>query len=210
MRAKALSHIRQYRKDTPVGGSCGIAACRDVRLYFGSLSGPHAGPGCVQFLLRFAVTFPRLLSGDYLFSSPTGMPTPWFAVLTAGFVLLFLMSAFFYWKRAMLAAGNPIMRRLIRRASKSGMWTGGVGIALAILRYVEFPYLSAPVLMYLLVLTIIGIAGYFVYDISERYPVAIYQLQESQLQRRFRPAARPAREPQRPRPAKVRGKQRRR
>lgn len=156
------------------------------------------------------MTFPRLLSGDYLFSSPTGSPTPWFAVLTAGFALIFLLSVFFYWKRAVLAAGNPIMRRLIRRASRAGMWTGGVGIALAILRYVEFPFLSAPILIYLLVLIMIAIAGYFVYDISERYPVAMYQLQESQLQRRFRPAARPAREPQRPKPVKARGKQRRR
>jgi Zn-dependent protease with chaperone function len=156
------------------------------------------------------VTFPRLLSGDFLFSSPIGSPTPWFAVLTAGFALVFLLSAFFYWKRAMLAAGNPIMRRLIRRASTAGMWTGGIGVVLAALRYIEFPFLSAPILIYLLVLIMIGIAGYFVYDISERYPVAMYQLQQSELHRRFRPAARPAREPQRPKAAKVRGKQRRR
>lgn len=156
------------------------------------------------------MTFPYLLSGDYLFSSPSTLPTPWFAVLTAGFVVLFLLSAFFYWKRSMLAAGNPILRRLIRRISKAAMWTTGIGIALAVLRYIEFPYLSAPILMYLLILIMIGIAGYFVYDISERYPLAVHQLQQSQLQRRFRPAARPAREPQRPAPARARGKQRRR
>lgn len=156
------------------------------------------------------MTFPRLLSGDYLFSSPITPPSPWFAVLTAGFVVLFLLSAFLYWKRATLAAGNPILRRLIRRVSRAGMWTSGIGIALAVLRYVEFPYLSAPILIFVLILFMIGIAGYFVYDVSERYPLAIHQLEESQLQRRYRPSARPAREPQRPVPARARGKQRRR
>lgn len=163
-----------------------------------------------HFSLRFAVTFPHLLSGDFLFSSPVGAPSPWFAVLTAGFVLLFLLSAFFYWKRATLAAGNPVMRRLIRRASQAGMWTGAIGMLLALLRYVQFPYLSAPILIYLLVLIMIAIAGYFVYDISERYPLAVYQLQESQSRQRFRPAARPVREAPRPKPTRDRGKQRRR
>jgi Tfp pilus assembly protein PilO len=62
--------------------------------------------------------------------------------------------------------------------------------------------------MLLLIIAMILVAGYFAYDLSERYPLALYRVQESELQRRFRPAARPVTEPQRPRP-KARGKRRR-
>ncbi len=155
------------------------------------------------------MTFPRLFSGDYLFNSPSTTPTIGFDVLTAGFAVILLASAFFYWRRAKIAADNPVLRRLIRRSSKAGMWTGAIGLFLAVMRYVELPYFSMPIWIYLLLLCMIAIVGYFVYDVSERYPIAVHQLQESRLERRFRPAAKPVREPQRPRP-RVRGKQRRR
>jgi hypothetical protein len=56
-------------------------------------------------------------------------------------------------------------------------------------------------------------AAYFVYDRSERYPLAVWRLQEADAQRRYRPAAGKAREPQRAaarqRPERLRGKRRR-
>jgi hypothetical protein len=159
------------------------------------------------------VTFPHLLSGDFLFSSPIDPPSAGFAALTAGYVLLFLLSAFVYWRRAKLAPTNPPLRRLIRRVSKAGMNTAGIGIFLAIMRYLEVPYLDAPILLYLLILTMIGLVGYYVYDLSERYPQAVYQLQESALHRRYRPVAadRPAAaRPRVARPGKEKGKGKRR
>ncbi|HLJ66414.1 MAG TPA: hypothetical protein VKX16_03535 [Chloroflexota bacterium] len=149
----------------------------------------------------------HLLTGDYLFNTPTD-ESGYFLALTIAFALLFIGSAIAYVRRAKLARDNPIRRRLIRRAAKAGMWTSAIGLFLALMRYTQFPYLSMPIWMLLLIITMIIIVGYFVYELSERYPVAVWQLQESHLERRFRPAPKPRAEPQRPRPP-VRGKRRR-
>src|SRR5581483_6543181 len=152
---------------------------------------------------------PHLLSGDYLLSSPSSTPGFGFALLTAFFALVFLLSIVAYWRRAKLSPDNPPLRRLIRQAAQAGLWTGGTGLFLAAMRYLEIPYIDAPVLMFILLLIMIAIIGYFVYALSERYPVAVYQLEISRLERRYRPASKPRTEPQRPRP-KVRGKGKRR
>lgn len=146
-------------------------------------------------------------SGDYLFNTPPS-PGPFFTALTVCFGVLFVASALAYWRRAKLAPNNPIMRRLIRRISKAGMWIAGIGLFLALMRYQQIDYLSWPLWMYLLILSMIATLAYFVYDFSERYPVAVWKLQQSEVERRYRPAARPRPEPQRARP-KVRGKRRR-
>jgi hypothetical protein len=155
------------------------------------------------------VSFPHLLTGDYLTSSPDTTPSFGFALLTAFFVVVLLTSIVAYWRRAKLARENPAMRRRIRQLSQAGMWTGGTGVFLAIMRYLQIPYIDAPLLLYILILIMIAVVAYFVYDFSERYPVAVYQLEESRLERRYRRAARPVTEPRRPKP-KVRGKGKRR
>jgi hypothetical protein len=153
----------------------------------------------------------RFLTSDYLFNTPSGTPTVYFGVMTAFFGALFLLSAFLYWRRAKLAGENPVLRRFVRRVAKAGMWTSGIGLFLALMRYLEIPYLSMPIWLDLLVLSMIAIVGYFVYDLSERYPIAVWRLQEAHVERRYRPAPRSRSEPQRVRPRpKVRGKGRRR
>jgi hypothetical protein len=92
----------------------------------------------------------------------------------------------------------------------AGMWTAGVGLFLALMRYAGLDYFAMRIWMYLLFLTIIGLAAYYVYDFSERYPLAVWRLQEAEAQRRYRPAPRRRAEPQPVRPNRVRGKQRRR
>jgi hypothetical protein len=63
--------------------------------------------------------------------------------------------------------------------------------------------------MLLLILVMIYLVGYYIYDLSERYPIAVYRLQESVNMRRYRPAAAPNRESKRPRSSNVRGKRKR-
>lgn len=150
----------------------------------------------------------RLLSPDYLFQTPPGDPTTGFGVLTALFVVLLVASAALYFRRGRLAPDNPAMRRMFRRIAKAGMWCAAIGLFLALMRYAQVPYFSMPILLYLFLLGVICVVGYFVYEFSERYPIAVWRLQESHVQRQYRPAARPVREPQRVRP-KVRGKRRR-
>jgi hypothetical protein len=147
------------------------------------------------------------LSSDYLFQTPP-TPGPFFTVFTAGLVVLFLISAFAYGRRGRLARNNPVLRRFIRRTAQAGMWTSAIAFVLALTRYAQIPYLSMPILLYLALLLMVGIVAYFVYDLSERYPMAVWKLQESEVERRYRPAARPRPEPQKPRP-KDRGKRRR-
>lgn len=152
----------------------------------------------------------RLLSGDYLFGLPNSEPSVYFGVLTAGFVVLFLASLFAYARRKALAPDNPVQRRFIQRAASAGMWTSGIGIFLALMRYIELDYLDAPILMLLLLLTMIILVGYYVYDYSERYPIAVWKLQVSHAQREYRPAPRRQASGSKPvRPNNMRGKRRR-
>jgi hypothetical protein len=154
----------------------------------------------------------QLLSGNYLFNPPdsTQAPSKYFLALTIGFGVLFVVSALVWWRRAKLAPENPVRRRLIRRAAKTGMWMAAIGLFLAVMRYVGFDDLDDPILMLLLIFAMIIAVGYFIYELSERYPLAIYHLQQSHVQRQFRPASVPRSEPQRPRPTnRPRGKRRR-
>jgi hypothetical protein len=149
----------------------------------------------------------KLTDGNYLFQTPPTAGAA-FTALTVGFGLLFVLCAVAYWRRGKLAPENPVLRRLIRRVATAGMWSAGIGLFLALMRYAQIPYVSMPFLMYLLLLSMIGVVAYFVYDLSERYPLAMWKLQESHIERQYRPAPKPRREPQRQRPA-VRGKRRR-
>ena len=152
-----------------------------------------------------------LFDPNFMFTSPLDNPPGLYAAVPIVFGLLLVASIAAFWRRAKLSQGNPVLRRFIRRASKAGMWIGGIGLFLAIMRYIQFPFLSMPIWMYLTVLAGIGLVGYFVYDRSENYPLAIWRWQESHVDRRYRPAARAVREPQRVvRPGLQRGKAKRR
>jgi hypothetical protein len=152
---------------------------------------------------------PHLLTGDFLFSSPTDEPSTAFVVVPIGFALILIASVLAYLLRSRLAPNNPVLRRLVRRAAKAGMWIGGLGIALCVLRYVEFDYLDAPILLLLVALAGIASIAYFVYDLSEHYPIAMWKLQEAEVQRRYRPPPRRRPEPQPVRSTNIRGKRRR-
>jgi Na+/glutamate symporter len=141
----------------------------------------------------------------YLFDTTPPAPPGLFVALPVAFAVLLLLSVLAYWRRARLAPENPVLRRLIRRVAKAGMWIAGIGIALVAVRYAQIDYLEAPVLIVLLFLATIAVVAYFVYDLSERYPLAVWKLQESHVERRYRPPPKPRREPQRARPP-VRGK----
>jgi hypothetical protein len=155
----------------------------------------------------------NLFSWNFMTTSPTDNPPTAYIIVPIAFAIIFLASAFAYWRRGKLAPQNPVARRFIRRVAKAGMWTSVIGLLLAAARYVQFDYVDIPLWMYLLVLTMVITAAYFVYDRSERYPLAVWRLQEADAQRRYRPAAGKAREPQRAaarqRPERLRGKRRR-
>jgi hypothetical protein len=151
----------------------------------------------------------QLLNGDYLFSLPPGDPNSWYIVLPIGFGILLLASLFLYYRRTTLAPVNPVLRRIFRRMAQSGMWIAGMGLGLALARYVQFDYLDLPIWMLVLVLGSIVSVGYYVYEFSERYPLAMWKLEESQVARRYHAAPKRRGETQPVKP-RVRGKQRRR
>ncbi|HCG03077.1 MAG TPA: hypothetical protein DEV93_21375 [Chloroflexi bacterium] len=147
----------------------------------------------------------KIFDGNYLFSTPLYAPSAYFDILTGAFVVMFLASAFLYWRRSKLAGENAVLRRFIRRASKSAMTWAIIGLIFALFRYGGIDYLAPPIWMYLVLLGIVISIGWYVYDYSEHYPVAVWQLEQSHLERRFRPVSKPRPEPQRVRP-KQRGK----
>lgn len=151
----------------------------------------------------------HVLDGNYLFTTPMQAPTGFFVAVSAGFIVLLLASTFSYWRRLKLAPHNPVMRRFIRRVAYAGVWYAAIGIFLVIMRYIELPYLGMPILMYLLILAMIVSVAFYVYDYSERYPLAVWKLQETHAERRYRPTSRARSEPQRVRPRATRGKRRR-
>jgi len=148
------------------------------------------------------------LKPDWLFQTPMTMPGYRFGVLTAALGLLLVLGLGAYLRRGKLGGDNPAFRRLIRRISKVAMWIAVIGLFLALMRYLSVPYLGIPILMYLLLLTMVLFVGYFVYELSERYPLASWKLEESHAGRRYRPTQkqRPA---ARPVKSRARGKRRR-
>jgi hypothetical protein len=179
-----------------------------VALYFGACWPAQAG---FLYVTHCSEAFVKIFDGNYLFNTPVYAPSPYFAVLTAGFVLLTLASIFVYWRRNKLAS-NPVMRRFIRRVATAGMYYGGLGIFFALMRYGGIDYLAPPFWMYLLFLAMIASIAYYVYDYSENYPVAVHQLEQSKIARKYRPISkqRSGARPVRPRvPAGQRGKRRR-
>ena len=151
----------------------------------------------------------NIFSSDNLFNAASGAPPVAFGIMTGAFAVIFLISALAYWRRAKLAPTNPILRRFIRRAAKAAMWTSAIALFFAAMRYLEVPYLDPPIWLYLSVLAMIVTVGYFVYDRSERYPLAMWQLRHNDIERKYRPMARPRPEPVRQRSTNVRGKRRR-
>jgi hypothetical protein len=151
----------------------------------------------------------NLFSSQNLFTAPATNPPVAFGIMTGAFAAIFLISVIAYWQRSRLARNNAILRRLIRRAAKAGMWTAGIALFLAAMRYLQVDYIDMPIWIYLDVLVMIFIVGYFVYDRSENYPLMMWRLQESHAQRQYRPAPRPRSEPHRARPVRARGKRRR-
>lgn len=154
-------------------------------------------------------SFSNPFSPDNLFQVPPGNPPIAFDVMTGALAALFLISAFAYWRRAKLAPDNPVLRRMIRRMARAGMWTTVIALFFAAMRFLQVDYLDMPIWLYLDGLLMLVIAAYFVYDRSENYPLAVWQLQQSQIERRYRPAARPRTEPQQRKPAGQRGKRKR-
>ena len=74
----------------------------------------------------------------------------------------------------------------------------------------QLDYVDEPIWMLLLLLSMIALVGYYVYDYSERYPVAAWRLQTSAAQREFRAAPRRRTSGAKPvRPNNMRGKHRR-
>ncbi|HZS94337.1 MAG TPA: hypothetical protein VFA78_06050 [Chloroflexota bacterium] len=151
----------------------------------------------------------RLLSGKYLFANYTTPPSWPYAVLTGFLVLLLLASVFVYWRRAKLVPDNPPLRRAVRGMAEGGMWIAGTGLFLALMRYLEIPYIDMPVLMLVLAFIAIFVIAYWVYDLSERYPLQRWQYETNQVQQRYRPQARRREEPVIRTPGRQRGKQRR-
>jgi hypothetical protein len=153
---------------------------------------------------------PHLLTGDYLFQNPADAPNSFYAIVPIFFGFLLIASIVAYFRRSSLAPDNPVLRRFIRRAAYTGIWFGGLGLFLAVVRYINFDYLDQPIGMLLLVISMFVAIGYFVYDLSERYPLAVWKLQEAQLERRYQPIPERRAKSQTVRPnPRVRGKRRR-
>jgi hypothetical protein len=187
-----------------------IAPVSPLCLYSSSLDGPARVAGSLHSLFEKGLAvLPHVFTGDYLFSSPTEAPTTAFVVVPIIFGAIFLLSALFWWRRAKIAPDNPVLRRFIRRVAKAGMWTAGIGLFLAAMRYLQVDYIDAPIFLDLLVLVMIGIVGYFIYEMSERYPVQVWHLQQSHVERRYRPEVKRKAAPQVQRANTPRGKRRR-
>jgi hypothetical protein len=155
--------------------------------------------------------FQSLWSTRYLLDDPNGMPSIFFDVYTGLLGLLLIASVYAYLRRNRLARGVVPRRQLIRSAAKAGMWVASIGLFLALMRYLQVPYLDARVLTYLLLLSAIAYVGYLTYYLSERYPLLLSRYQQAAFERRYRVTAKrkPVTAASVPRPALQRGKRRR-
>lgn len=144
--------------------------------------------------------FGSLFSSRYLTYDPNGIPGVFFGIYTGLLAVGMLLSIYTYLKRRPLSQGVTPRRHLLRNTAQSFMWICGLGLFLALMRYLQVLYLDLRIFSYLLVLGAIAYCGYLTFYLSERYPISLYHFQQTEVDRRYRimakrraqPAAAPA------------------
>lgn len=134
--------------------------------------------------------FGSLFSGRYLTSDVTQLPGVWFDVYTGILVLVLVASIFVYIRRRPLSRGLTPRRHFLRNTSQSLQWICGVGLFFCLLRYLEVEYVDFRIYSYLVVLGAILYIGFLTYFLSERYPLQVFNFQQLEAGRRYKPPVR--------------------
>ena len=119
--------------------------------------------------------------------APSNYFTVLLIVFTSGLVVGLYLH-YVYAKHAFRSHGYK--KRLWQRAAGITAIIGGTGTCLALMRFIEFPYLSMRVLMYLTIATAAGFAGYFVYYLVVRYPKELARYESWALKQQYMPRPR--------------------
>jgi hypothetical protein len=166
--------------------------------YLGSKSGPLCSSHCMN-----GTHGPFL--GIY-------WPGPFYDAYTAILIVALLIAIVAYIRRRPLSRGVTPRRHLIRNTSQGVMYLAVVGLFFAVMRYLQIQWLDMRLWTYLVILSAIAYAGYVVYFISEKHPVAVYHFRRHSADQRYRVQGRQrSSTPSQPagRPATQRGKRRR-
>lgn len=133
--------------------------------------------------------FTSLFSTRYLTDNPTGFPGIFFDIFTALLVVVMGVSIYVYVRRRKIAGGVTPKRHLYRNVAQAGMWFSGTGLFLALMRYVQMPYLGIRLLTYIWFLCLVFYIGWLTNYLSEQYPAAMSRFEEGVLDKKYRSAS---------------------
>jgi hypothetical protein len=118
-------------------------------------------------------------------------PSQYFTILLIMFTSGLVLGLYVYYVYARhVFQDHTYKRRLWERVSGIAAIVGGIGAFLALMRIIEFPYLSTRALMYVTILTTLGLLGYLAFYLITRYPQELARYESWALKQQYMPRPR--------------------
>ncbi len=129
-----------------------------------------------------------LLNPSHWFDGNPGSPSPYYLILVVVFALLTVAGGVsYYYLRPGRFRDHALRARLAEVVGVVSISLGLWGLFLLFMRYLNVGILSARVLLYLTILVVLGLAGYFVYFYLRRYPSMLATYHREEEHKRFLP-----------------------
>ncbi|MBI2909421.1 MAG: hypothetical protein HYX92_17385 [Chloroflexi bacterium] len=156
-------------------------------------------------MFSFDIDFAKLFDLSHWFDADPGFPSGYYLVLAAIYVAILAASVYGYLVYTRKTFSEHRFKK--RVAEGVSLWAGAVAIvalALFALRFAQVPYGSTRILVYLTLLTSVGLAGFLVFYMKRLYPGRLEAYEARLLKARYAPKPKPATPPSVKRKAKAR------
>lgn len=136
--------------------------------------------------------FSKLFDLGHWFEPNPGFPSAYYYVIAALYlgVLAFGVCLYLVYVRDRFRE-HRYKRRSARRVSIWAGALGAVGLLLLGLRFAEVPFVSARILLYLMLLVSLGALGYFLFYWKRLYPGRLAAYEDRVLKARYAPKPKP-------------------
>lgn len=96
---------------------------------------------------------------------------------------------FYFVKRREWKRTNPVYRKATDRFAVPAMWAAGIGLLFAVFRLTRVDFLDLRFWLYLCMVALLGVAGWFAYWYTQRFPAEMAKYQKTQRARQYMPSA---------------------
>lgn len=136
-------------------------------------------------------TLITLFSAEHLFDPNPGPPSVYYGIVGFFFAVIFGATLSTYLRYRQHPWGPPTLVKKVSRALVVGMILGGIGVILVIARFFTIPFLSMRIILYLWIITTLGLLGYAIYYVRRVYPTKKVAYQQAYARSRYMPKPAP-------------------